>query len=42
MEEKEIKEPTYILCLVCSSVVLLGKETGHLQLLALLLLTGGK
>jgi hypothetical protein len=42
MEEKETKEPTYIICLVCSSVVLLGRETSPLQLLALLLLTGGK
>jgi hypothetical protein len=32
----------YIMCLVCSSVVLLGRETGPLQLLAPLLLTGGK
>jgi hypothetical protein len=31
----------YIMCLVCSSVVLLGRETGPLQLLAPLLLTGG-
>jgi hypothetical protein len=30
------------LCLVCYSVVLLGRETGSLQLLAPLLLTGGK
>jgi hypothetical protein len=32
----------YIICLVCYSVVLLGRETGSLQLLAPLLLTGGK
>jgi hypothetical protein len=32
----------YIMCLVCYSVVLLGRETGSLQLLAPLLLTGGK
>jgi hypothetical protein len=32
----------YILCLVCYSVVLLGRETGSLQLLVPLLLTGGK
>jgi hypothetical protein len=32
----------YILCLVCYSVVLLGRETSSLQLLASLLLTGGK
>ena len=32
----------YILCLVCYSVVFLGRETGFLQLLAPLLLTGGK
>ena len=30
------------MCLVCYSVVLLGRETGSLQLLATLLLTGGK
>jgi hypothetical protein len=30
------------MCLVCYSVVLLGRETGSLQLLAPLLLTGGK
>jgi hypothetical protein len=30
------------LCLVCYSVGLLGRETGSLQLLAPLLLTGGK
>jgi hypothetical protein len=30
------------LCLVCYSVVLLGRKTGSLQLLAPLLLTGGK
>jgi hypothetical protein len=30
------------MCLVCYSVVLLGKETSSLQLLAPLLLTGGK
>jgi hypothetical protein len=32
----------YILCLVCFSVVLMGRETGLLQLLAPNLLTGGK
>ena len=32
----------YIMCLVCFSVVLMGRETGSLQLLAPLLLTGGK
>jgi hypothetical protein len=32
----------YIMCLVCSSVVLMGRETGLPQLLAPLLLTGGK
>jgi hypothetical protein len=32
----------YIMCLVCSFVVLLGRETGPLQLLVPLLLTGGK
>jgi hypothetical protein len=42
-EEKETKGPTlYILCLVCFSVVLLGRETGSLHLLASLLLTGEK
>jgi hypothetical protein len=30
------------MCLVCYYVVLLGRETGYLQLLAPLLLTGGK
>jgi hypothetical protein len=30
------------MCLVCYSVVLMGRETGSLQLLAPLLLTGGK
>jgi hypothetical protein len=30
------------MCLVCYSVVLLGRETSSLQLLAPLLLTGGK
>jgi hypothetical protein len=39
---KRLKAQPYILCLVCSSVVLLGRETGPLQLLAPLLLTGGK
>jgi hypothetical protein len=32
----------YILYLVCSSVVLLGRETSPLQFLVSLLLTGGK
>jgi hypothetical protein len=32
----------YIMCLVCYFVVLLGRETGSLQLLTPLLLTGGK
>jgi hypothetical protein len=32
----------YIMYIVCYSVVLLGRETGSLQLLAPLLLTGGK
>jgi hypothetical protein len=30
------------MCLVCFTVVLLGRDTGLLQLLAPLLLTGGK
>jgi hypothetical protein len=30
------------MCLMCYSVVLVGRETGSLQLLAPLLLTGGK
>jgi hypothetical protein len=32
----------YIMCLVCFSVMLMGRETGLLQLLAPNLLTGGK
>jgi hypothetical protein len=37
------QRPNPILCVSCfSSVVLMGRETGYLQLLAPLLLTGGK
>jgi hypothetical protein len=41
-KRKKPKVQPYILCLVCSSVVLMGRETGLSQLLAPLLLTGGK
>jgi hypothetical protein len=41
-EEKEAKGPTLHRVSCVSSVVLLGRDTGSLQLLAPLLLTGGK
>jgi hypothetical protein len=40
-KKKRPEAQPYIMCLVCSSVVLLGRETGPLQLLVPLLLTGG-
>ena len=39
---KRSEAQPYIQCLVCYAVVLIGRETGLLQLLAPLLLTGGK
>jgi hypothetical protein len=44
MTEKRKKPEAqfYIMCLVCFTVVLLGRDTGLLQLLAPLLLTEGK
>jgi hypothetical protein len=39
---KRPKAQPYIMCLVCFSVVLMGRETGLLQLLVSNLLTGGK
>ena len=41
-KRKRPEAQPYTMCLVCFSVVLLGRETGLLQLLAPLLLTGGK
>jgi hypothetical protein len=41
-EEKEARDPTLHRVYCVSSVVLMGRETGTLQLLAPLLLTGGK
>jgi hypothetical protein len=41
-EEKEVRGPTLHRVYCVSSVVLMGRETGTLQLLASLLLTGGK
>jgi hypothetical protein len=41
-EEKEVRGPTLHRVYCVSSVVLMGRETGTLQLLAPLLLTGGK
>jgi hypothetical protein len=41
-KRKRPEAQSYIMCLVCYSVVLLGSETGSLQVLASLLLTGGK
>jgi hypothetical protein len=41
-EEKEARGPTLHRVYCVSSVVLMGRETGTLQLLAPLLLTGGK
>jgi hypothetical protein len=41
-KRKRPEAQPYTLCLVCYSVVLLGREMGSLQLLAPLLLTGGK
>jgi hypothetical protein len=41
-KRKRPEAQPYTLCLVCYSVVLLGRETSSLQLLAPLLLTGGK
>jgi hypothetical protein len=42
VKRKRSDAQPYILCLVCSSVVLLVSDTGSIQLLAPLLLTGGK
>jgi hypothetical protein len=45
MEQRSerVQRPNYISSVSCvSSVVLMGRETGSLQLLAPLLLTGGK
>jgi hypothetical protein len=41
-KRKRPEVQSYIMCLVCFTVVLLGRDTGLLQLLAPLLLTGGK
>jgi hypothetical protein len=41
-KRKRPEAQPYTLCLVCYSVVFMGRETGPLQLLASLLLTGGK
>jgi hypothetical protein len=41
-KRKRPEAQPYTLCLVCYSVVFMGRETGPLQLLASLLLTGGE